>query len=278
MVRANRRRGWWAVGAAVAGAAVWAAARVGAAGGSAAGEPAVDAHMRTPAEEAATIVLPPGYHLELVASDPDVVCPALCEWDGDGRMYVAELRSYMLNVNGSGAHTPVSRVSRWESTRGDGVYDKHTVFADHLMLPRMVLPLDGPVLIRETDTKDIYRYRDTRGDGVADEKAQGSTTGGPQEGNLEHQPSGLVWDVDNWIYVTNQPERFRYTRGKVERAPLPFHPGQWGIATDAPGRCCSARPGASGRPTTSRSCPSTATSACPASWPRTSRPSTRSST
>ncbi len=198
-------------------------------------EPAVDVHMRTPAEEAATIVLPPGYHLELVAADPDVVCPALCEWDGDGRMYVAELRSYMLNVNGSNAHTPVSRVSRWESTKNDGVYDKHTVFADGLMLPRMVLPLDGRVLIRETDTKDIWSYRDTHGDGVADEKVK-FYAGGPQEGNLEHQPSGLVWDIDNWIYVTNQNERFRYTRGKVERAPLPFHPGQWGIATDAFGQ------------------------------------------
>ena len=218
--------------------AVWVAAAAvaaTAAGDVATTEPAVDCSMRTPAEEAATVVLPPGYHLELVASDPDVVCPASCAWDGDGRMYVAELRSYMLNVNGSGAHAPVSRVSRWESTRGDGVYDRHTVYADNLLLPRMVLPLDGRVLIRETDTKDIWCYRDTHGDGVSDVKSR-IYEGGHQEGNLEHQPSGLVWDIDNWLYVTNQSERFRFTHERMEKGPLPFHPGQWGIATDEAGQ------------------------------------------
>ena len=30
----------------------------------------------------------------------------------------------------------------FESTKGDGKYDKHTVFVDKLVLPRMVLPLD----------------------------------------------------------------------------------------------------------------------------------------
>jgi mono/diheme cytochrome c family protein len=189
----------------------------------------VDVHMRTPEEELATFQLPPGYHLELVASDPDVISPVICTWDGDGRMYVAEMRSYMLDINGTRAHTPISRVSRWESTHGDGVYDKHTVFADNLMLPRMILPLDDRVLIRQTDTKDIYSYRDTTGDGTADEIVK-FYEGGRQEGNLEHQPSGLVWDIDNWIYVTAQPDRFRYTRQKVEKGRLPFRSGQWGIA------------------------------------------------
>ena len=202
----------------------------------------VDIHMRTPAEELATITVPAGYHLELVASDPDVICPVLCEWDGDGRMYVAEMRSYMLDINGGKAHTPISRVSRWEQSRGDGIYDKHTVYADNLMLPRMVLPLDDRVLIRETDTKDIYCYRDTKGVGVADEKTK-FYDGGKQEGNLEHQPSGLIWDLDNWIYVTNQSERFRYTRGKMEKEPLPFHPGQWGIAMTDTGQVIFATAG-----------------------------------
>ncbi len=198
-------------------------------------ETPVDAHARTPADELATIQIAPGYHLELIASEPDLISPVLCEWDGSGRMYVAEMRSYMLDLNGSKAHTPISRVSRWEQTKGDGVYDKHSVFADHLMLPRMVLPLDDRVLIRETDTKDIWCFRDTKDTGVADEKTK-FYEGGKQEGNLEHQPAGLIWDTDNWIYLTNQAERFRYTRGKVEKEKLPFHPGQWGIAMNDTGQ------------------------------------------
>jgi mono/diheme cytochrome c family protein len=189
----------------------------------------VDCHMRTPADELATIQLPEGYHLELVASDPDVISPVLCTWDGDGRMYVAEMRSYMLDINGTKAHTPISRVSRWEQTHDDGVYDKHTVFVDNMMLPRMVLPLDDRVLIRETDTKDIWCYRDMTGTGVADQKTK-IYEGGKQEGNLEHQPSGMIWDLDNWIYLTAQNERFRFTRAKMEKEKLPFRTGQWGIA------------------------------------------------
>jgi mono/diheme cytochrome c family protein len=198
--------------------------------------------MLSPRDELRTIHLPQGYHLELVASEPDVISPVLCQWDGDGRMYVAEMRSYMLDINGKNAHTPVSRVSRWESTKGDGVYDKHTVYADHLMLPRMVLPLDDRVWIRETDTKDIVSYRDTKHDGVADEIVK-VYDGGKQDGNLEHQPSGLLWDIDNWIYVTAQGERFRFTHGKVEKQPIKFATGQWGLAATDTGQLIFASAG-----------------------------------
>ena len=68
--------------------------------------------------------------MELVASDPDINNPAVIEWDGNGRMYVSEFRSYMRDADATGEHEPTSRISRWESTKGDGVYDRHTVFVD----------------------------------------------------------------------------------------------------------------------------------------------------
>ena len=181
------------------------------------------------------IHLQPGYHLELVASEPDIMCPVVCTWDGNGRMYVAEMRSYMLDINGSKEKAKVSRVVRLEDTHGDGKYDKLSVFADHLLLPRMVLPLDERILIRETDTKDIYSYRDTKGTGTADEK-EIFFKGGPAGGNLEHQASGLMWNLDNYMYTTVEATRYRYTRGKVETQPLKAHYGQWGIASDDTGR------------------------------------------
>src|SRR3954452_8209132 len=54
---------------------------------------------RSAADEAKTFVLPTGCRLELVASDPDVISPALIEFDGNGRMYVVELISYMMDAN-----------------------------------------------------------------------------------------------------------------------------------------------------------------------------------
>ncbi len=193
------------------------------------------AKMRPPQETIGLIHLPEGYHLELVASEPDIMSPVICTWDGNGRMYVAEMRSYMLDINGSKEKQKVSRVIRLEDTKGDGKYDKLTVLADKLLLPRMVLPLDDRILVRETDTKDIYAYRDAKGDGTNIEKTK-FFEGGPVGGNLEHQASGLMWNIDNWIYTTVEPTRYRYTRGKVETEKLNAHLGQWGIALDDEGR------------------------------------------
>src|SRR4051794_7254480 len=111
---------------------------------------------KTPQEEAKGFILPTGYRMELVAADPDVISPTLIEFDGNGRMYVGEMIGYMMDANATREHDPVSRISRWESTKGDGHYDKRTIFADHLVAPRMILPLqDGVILTSETDSDDL---------------------------------------------------------------------------------------------------------------------------
>ena len=127
---------------------------------------------------------------------------------------------------------PVSRVSRHEDTDGDGVYDKHTVFADKLLLPRIMLPLDDRIIIGETNTDDLYIYRDSNGDGVADEKTLWFK-GGPRGGNMEHQPNGLVWAMDNGIYSTYYDYRLRFgADGKAVKETIPVNGGQWGLTQD----------------------------------------------
>ena len=153
----------------------------------------------SPEEELKTIELPPGYSLELVLSERDGIRePVAIAFDGDARMYVAEMRTYMQDIDGNNEHDPKSRISRHESTKGDGVFDKHTVYLDNLVLPRAVLPLDDRVLVNVTDTADITINRDSKHNGVADE-TKVWFKGGPRGGNLEHQSSGLVWGLDNWI-------------------------------------------------------------------------------
>ena len=144
----------------------------------------------TPEEELKTFHLPEGYSMELVLSDPIIKEPVVTVFDGNGRMYVAEMRTYMQNIDGKGELVPTSRVSLHWSSKGDGVYDKHTVFIDNLLLPRMILPLGtNGVLVNETDSDDIWLYRDTNGDGVADTKEL-FYAGGNRGENLEHQSSG----------------------------------------------------------------------------------------
>ncbi len=187
----------------------------------------------SPEEELKTIQLPEGYKLELVLSDPEIKEPNLCVFDGNGRMYVAEMRTYMQDIDGTDAK---SRVSRHESTKGDGVFDKHTVYLDNIMLPRMVLPLDDRVLVNVTNTNDITINRDSKHDGVADETSVWYT-GGPRGGNLEHQPSGLVWGVDNWIYTTYNSYRIRWNgKDKPLQEPTASNGGQWGLAQDDYGK------------------------------------------
>ncbi|HEX6465360.1 MAG TPA: hypothetical protein VFZ98_12935, partial [Vicinamibacterales bacterium] len=193
---------------------------------------------RTGAEEAKGFILPPGYRMELVASDPAVISPGVIEFDGNGRMYVSELVSYMMDANATHEHDPISRISRWESTKGDGVYDKHTIFADHLVAPRMILPLgDGVILTSETDSDDIIKLTDTNGDGVAD-KREVVFTGIGQSGdaNIEHQKAGLVWNLDNWIYTTYNRFRIRWTPTGFIKEPTGPNGGQWGLGSDDDGK------------------------------------------
>ena len=182
-----------------------------------------------------SIELPDGYALELVLSEPQVEEPVALAWDGNGVLYVVEMLTYMQTADATDEQAPKSRISRHEDTNGDGNYDKSTIFIDNLLLPRMVLPLDDRVMVGVTNTLDLWNYRDSDGDGVADEKVK-IFEGGRRGGNMEHQPSGLIWNLDNWIYTTYQNVRYRYTDGTFRKEQLPRGGGQWGLTSDNEGR------------------------------------------
>ena len=186
---------------------------------------------RSAEEEAKTFQLPPGYRMELVLSEPDIAEPVTMAFDANGRLYVAEMRTYMQDIDATGEHEPTSRVSVHWSSRNDGVFDQHRVFADKLKLPRLLLPMDDGVLIGETDTNDIRLFRDTNGDGIADENRR-VFEGGPRGGNMEHQPSGLLWGIDNWLYMANNSWRLRWKGGKLVNESIPGNGGQWGASQD----------------------------------------------
>src|ERR1044071_7393229 len=48
----------------------------------------------TAEEELKTFDLKPGYKMELVVGDPNIKEPVVAVFDGNGRMYVAEMRTY----------------------------------------------------------------------------------------------------------------------------------------------------------------------------------------
>jgi glucose/arabinose dehydrogenase/mono/diheme cytochrome c family protein len=190
-----------------------------------------------PDESLKSFRLPKGYHLEVVASEPMISEPVALAWDGNGRMFVAQLETYMQTVDAAGQNEPWSRIMLLEDTNNDGRMDKASVFLDSLLSPRMILCVGRELFVNETNTYNIYAYRDSDGDGMADQKRPVFEHKDKAFGNVEHQRSGLDWNMDNWIYVTTDPVRFKYTNGELKVDSLVSGSnGQWGLTHDNYGR------------------------------------------
>ena len=187
-----------------------------------------------PADAIKTIEVPKGMKLVCIASEPMVEEPAAMAFDGNGALYVCEWRTYMQDEHATGQLDAVSRVVKLVDTDGDGVMDKRTVFIDSVILPRSVLPLHDRVLVYFTQDSTVWAYFDDNNDGVADRR-EVAWQGRPDNGNIEHQQSGLLWNLDNTICTNDR--RFRWENGKLaetrhDRGRI----SQWGLARDSDGR------------------------------------------
>jgi mono/diheme cytochrome c family protein/glucose/arabinose dehydrogenase len=201
----------------------------------------------SPEEQAKRFWLPQGFRIEPVLTEPHVQEPAQIAFDGNGRMFVLEIRGYMQDADATGELDPVGRISVHDDTNGDGIYDTHGVFVDHLVFPRFVMPFGrNAVLAKESNADEVWLFTDTDGDGTADRK-EIFTTGFGRVMNVEHQESGLRWALDNWMYSTINPFRIRWTPNGVLREPTGSNGGQWGTTQDNYGKMWF-QGGASGMP------------------------------
>ncbi len=188
----------------------------------------------TPAEAIKTIEVPKGYRLECIASEPMVEEPASFAFDGNGALYVCEWRTYMQDEHGTKQLDPVSRIVKLTDTNGDGIMDQRTVFIDNVVLPRTVLPLHDRVLVMFTGSNSVWAYFDDNKDGVADRREL-VFEGGANGGNIEHQNSGMLWNLDNTICTNDY--RFTVRDGKLTAARHALaRISQWGLAHDDDGR------------------------------------------
>ena len=77
------------------------------------------------------MILPPGFKVDVIAAEPDVVQPIAMCWDERGRLWVAEGNSYpQKRPEGKGQ----DRILIFEDTKGNGHFDKRTVFYEGLNL------------------------------------------------------------------------------------------------------------------------------------------------
>jgi putative membrane-bound dehydrogenase-like protein len=149
----------------------------------------------SPKEELATFQLAPGFRIDLVASEPDVIDPVSMCFDERGRLFVCEMRGYPNGGVGTG-HETRGRIRCLEDRDGDGVFETCTTFAEGLRFPMGVTPWKGGVIVAVAP--DIIYLEDTDGDGKADKKTVLYT--GFNLANIQQMVNSLQWAADGWVH------------------------------------------------------------------------------
>ncbi len=149
----------------------------------------------SPEESLATLRVPTGYEVRLVAAEPLVLDPVAFDWDARGRLWVVEMADYPLGLDNEGARG--GRIRVLEDRDGDGAYEHSTLFAEGLNFPNGLITWREGVIV--TAAPDILYLEDSTGDGKADKKEVLYT--GLTEGNQQLRANGLRWGLDNWVYV-----------------------------------------------------------------------------
>ncbi|MFQ5735059.1 MAG: PVC-type heme-binding CxxCH protein, partial [Planctomycetaceae bacterium] len=148
--------------------------------------------------------VPPGFSVELVAAEPDLVNPIGMCFDEKGRVWVTESLEYPRSSPGKGR----DRVKILEDTNGDGKMDKTTIFADGLNIPSGIAVGFGGVWV--ANSPDILFLRDTNGDGKADKREVVVTGFGRTD--THELPNSLVWGPDGWLYGLNGVFNYSHVR------------------------------------------------------------------
>jgi putative membrane-bound dehydrogenase-like protein len=149
----------------------------------------------SPAEAIKKMKVPEGFSVEVVAAEPDLINPVAMTFDERGRVWVTESFEYPRHAAGPGR----DRVKVFESTKGDGVYDKMTIFAEGLNIPSGIAVGHGGVWV--ANAPDLLFYKEGP-DGKAAGKPEVVVTGFGRYDTHE-LPNSLTWGPDGWLYGIN---------------------------------------------------------------------------
>ena len=149
----------------------------------------------------------PGFKIELVASEPQIVDPVSMRIDRFGRMWVVEMGDYPTEND-----APKSRIVVLEDKNQDGFFESSTVFADKLLFATGVQPWENGALV--TVQGQLLMLRDTDGDLKSDSTEvwlDGFAIGNPQL-----RANHPTLHADGWLYIASG------LRGGEIKATLPF--------------------------------------------------------
>lgn len=213
---------------------------------------APEAKLRPAAEQLATFHLPPGFEIQLVASEPEIQKPLNLAFDSAGRLWVTGSTLYPWPARRDALGQPIASFEKnWDDNSlafraaarppqpaehgtdtlrilsdfdpATGRARKVTVFADGLNIPIGILPLPRPPGAKGDSAlvfsiPAIWRLTDTDGDGRADLREKLYDGFGFRD---THGMSSSYWLwFDGWVYGTHgysNPSEVRDRQGRVTK-------------------------------------------------------------
>ncbi len=150
---------------------------------------------RTPEEERLGFKLPPGFEIQLFASEPNIDKPINMQFDARGRMWVTQSFDYPFPA--APGTKGKDHLTILEDTDHDGVADKFTVVNDSLNIPIGILPVvDGAI---NFSIPNLYKFTDANGDDKIDSK---KILLGPFGYTDTHgMVSNFIRGYDGWVYA-----------------------------------------------------------------------------
>src|SRR4051812_47286136 len=154
----------------------------------------------SPQESLKRMKIADGWEIHLAAAEPDVINPIAFTVDEKGRLWVVECFEYPSKT--PPGRMPRDRIKVLESTKGDGVYDKVTVFAEGKDFPvrfDMASGIEvghGGVFVGAPPY--LFFLQDTKGTGKADKFEILLQGFGSQD--THETLNTFQWGPDGWLY------------------------------------------------------------------------------
>ncbi len=173
--------------------------------------------LLSPQEAVKKMTVPPGFSVDILASEPDLVQPVAFAWDSRGRIYVVEARTYPQRRGQppSDDHKPGESLTKpteaqwkdifggddtiliFEDKDGDGTFETRKVFVEHLNLVSGIEVGDGGIFIGAAPY--LLFIPDKDGDDKPDGPPEMLLDGWGWQDTHETLNS-FSWGPDGWLY------------------------------------------------------------------------------
>ncbi|HEY1186132.1 MAG TPA: PVC-type heme-binding CxxCH protein, partial [Gemmata sp.] len=164
----------------------------------------------SPADERKQFTLPPGFDIQLVASEPDIQKPMQMAFDAKGRMWVTTSYHYPFPPANAKATDKLFILSDFDPATGKA--RKVQTFASDLNIPIGILPLPDCNSCIVSSIGEIRKYTDTDGDGKADKSEVLFSGFGFRDTHGMYNSYTLM--PDGWVYACHGFNNDSSVKGK----------------------------------------------------------------